>query len=157
LREKTQQPEVYLKEVLSEIATLHRSGEFNGTWELMPSFKGDGVGLTVMAMGYNKLTFFFFSLRRSRLRAWRSCMSLNRRMRTHPWMTLMMTLMTRRTWRRSNRTLLSSLHTTPDFHFVSSLSYCTVLVHLATVTAVGSSDLRRPLMTVSSFTLCHPP
>ena len=42
LREKTQQPEVYLKEVLSEIATLHRSGEFNGTWELMPSFKGDG-------------------------------------------------------------------------------------------------------------------
>ncbi|KAI9456862.1 hypothetical protein BJY52DRAFT_1275057 [Lactarius psammicola] len=43
LREKTQQPEVYLKEVLSEIATLHRSGEFNGTWELMPSFKGDGI------------------------------------------------------------------------------------------------------------------
>ena len=43
LREKTQQPEVYLKEVLSEIATLHRSGEFNGMWELMPSFKGDGV------------------------------------------------------------------------------------------------------------------
>jgi transcription initiation factor TFIIF subunit beta len=43
LREKTQQPEVYLKEVLSEIASLHRSGEFNGTWELMPSFKGDGV------------------------------------------------------------------------------------------------------------------
>ena len=38
LREKTQQPEVYLKEVLFEIATLHRSGEFNGTWELMPSF-----------------------------------------------------------------------------------------------------------------------
>jgi transcription initiation factor TFIIF subunit beta len=43
LRERTQQPEVYLKEVLSEIASLHRSGEFNGTWELMPSFKGDGV------------------------------------------------------------------------------------------------------------------
>ncbi len=43
LREKTQQLEVYLKEVLSEIATLHRSGEFNGTRELMPSFKGDGV------------------------------------------------------------------------------------------------------------------
>jgi len=43
LREKTQQPEVYLKEVLSEIVTLHRSGEFNGTWELMPSFQGDGV------------------------------------------------------------------------------------------------------------------
>ncbi|KAF8502340.1 hypothetical protein F5888DRAFT_1632256 [Russula emetica] len=30
LREKTQQPDVYLKEVLSEITTLHRSGEFNG-------------------------------------------------------------------------------------------------------------------------------
>jgi len=43
LRERTQQPEVYLKEVLSEIASLHRSGEFNGTWELMPSFKGDGI------------------------------------------------------------------------------------------------------------------
>ena len=47
LREKTQQPEVYLKEVLSEIATLHRSGEFNGNWELMPSFKGDGVCLII--------------------------------------------------------------------------------------------------------------
>lgn len=43
LREKTQQPEVYLKEVLSEIAFLHRSGEFNGSWELKGSFKGDGV------------------------------------------------------------------------------------------------------------------
>ena len=51
LREKTQQPEVYLKEVLSEIAALHRSGEFNGTWELMPSFKEDGVGLIVVVMG----------------------------------------------------------------------------------------------------------
>ncbi len=50
LREKTQQPEVYLKEVLSEIATLHRSGEFNGTWELMPSFKGDGVGLILFSV-----------------------------------------------------------------------------------------------------------
>ena len=57
LREKTQQPEVYLKEVLSEIASLHRSGEFNGTWELMPSFKGDGVGLIVVVMGCNKLIF----------------------------------------------------------------------------------------------------
>jgi transcription initiation factor TFIIF subunit beta len=60
LREKTQQPEAYLKEVLSEIATLHRSGEFNGTWELMPSFKGDGVRLTLIAMGYNRLTCLFF-------------------------------------------------------------------------------------------------
>ena len=43
LRERTQQPEAYLKEVLSEIASLHRSGEHNGTWELLPNFKGDGV------------------------------------------------------------------------------------------------------------------
>ena len=47
LREKTQQPEVYLKEVLSEIAFLHRSGEFNGSWELKGSFKGDGVSITI--------------------------------------------------------------------------------------------------------------
>jgi transcription initiation factor TFIIF subunit beta len=52
LREKTQQPEVYLKEVLSEIATLHRSGEFNGNWELMPSFKGDGVKAEGMSQLY---------------------------------------------------------------------------------------------------------
>ena len=43
LRERTQQPEAYLKEVLSEIAFMHRSGEHNGTWELMANFKGDGV------------------------------------------------------------------------------------------------------------------
>ncbi|KAI9061195.1 hypothetical protein FKP32DRAFT_1576737 [Trametes sanguinea] len=43
LRDRTQQPEAYLKEVLSEIAFLHRSGEFNGTWELMANFKGDGI------------------------------------------------------------------------------------------------------------------
>jgi transcription initiation factor TFIIF subunit beta len=105
LREKTQQPEVYLKEVLSEIASLHRSGEFNGTWELMPSFKGDGVGLVVVVMGCNELTFLLFmhSLRR---RACRSYMRLNRRTRMHRWMTMTMKRMTRMTWRRSwNRTL----------------------------------------------------
>ncbi|KAH9964878.1 transcription initiation factor IIF, beta subunit-domain-containing protein [Russula dissimulans] len=52
LRERTQQPEVYLKEVLSEIASLHRSGEFNGTWELMPSFKGDGIKAEGMSQLY---------------------------------------------------------------------------------------------------------
>ena len=46
LRERTQQPEAYLKEVLSEIAFLHRSGEFNGTWELLANFKGEGVRLS---------------------------------------------------------------------------------------------------------------
>ena len=43
LRERTQQPEAYLKDVLAEGATLHRSGENNGTWELMANFKGGGV------------------------------------------------------------------------------------------------------------------
>ncbi|EIN08219.1 hypothetical protein PUNSTDRAFT_143873 [Punctularia strigosozonata HHB-11173 SS5] len=43
LRERTQQPEVYLKEVLSEIAVLTRSGEFSGTWELKPNFREDGI------------------------------------------------------------------------------------------------------------------
>ena len=43
LREKTQQPEVYLKEVLAEIAFLHKSGEYNGLWELKEVFKDDGV------------------------------------------------------------------------------------------------------------------
>ncbi|KAH9924104.1 transcription initiation factor IIF beta subunit [Amylocystis lapponica] len=42
LRERTQQPEAYLKEVLSEIATLHRSGEYNGTWELLPIIREKG-------------------------------------------------------------------------------------------------------------------
>ncbi|RXW11461.1 hypothetical protein EST38_g14395 [Candolleomyces aberdarensis] len=43
LREKTQQPEAYLKEVLSEIAFLHRSGEFNGYWELKANYKDDSM------------------------------------------------------------------------------------------------------------------
>ncbi|KAF9261385.1 hypothetical protein L218DRAFT_930860 [Marasmius fiardii PR-910] len=43
LREKTQQPEVYLKEVLAEVAFLHRSGEHNGMWELKDNFKEDGI------------------------------------------------------------------------------------------------------------------
>ena len=43
LREKTQQPEAYLKEVLTEIAFLHKSGEFNGLWELKEVFKDDRV------------------------------------------------------------------------------------------------------------------
>jgi len=39
LRERTQQPEAFLKETLSDIAFLHRSGEHNGTWELKENFK----------------------------------------------------------------------------------------------------------------------
>jgi len=42
LREKTQQPEAFLKETLGEIGFLHRSGEHNGTWELKENFK-EGV------------------------------------------------------------------------------------------------------------------
>lgn len=43
LRERTQQPEAYLKEVLIAIATLNRSGEYNGLWELNDVFAKDGV------------------------------------------------------------------------------------------------------------------
>ncbi|KAH7884260.1 transcription initiation factor IIF, beta subunit-domain-containing protein [Phlebopus sp. FC_14] len=43
LRERTQQPEVYLKEILNEIAILNRSGEYNGTWELSEIFAREGV------------------------------------------------------------------------------------------------------------------
>jgi transcription initiation factor TFIIF subunit beta len=43
LRDKTQQPEAYLKEVLSEIAFLHRSGEHNGMWELKENYKDENV------------------------------------------------------------------------------------------------------------------
>jgi transcription initiation factor TFIIF subunit beta len=63
LREKTQQPELYLKEVLSEIATLHRNGEFNGTWELMPSFKGDGVGLIAFSLLQLMTSFFVVQIK----------------------------------------------------------------------------------------------
>ncbi|KAF9062868.1 transcription initiation factor IIF, beta subunit-domain-containing protein [Rhodocollybia butyracea] len=42
-RWKTQQPEAYLKEVLSEIAFLHRSGEHNGLWEVKDTFKEEGI------------------------------------------------------------------------------------------------------------------
>lgn len=48
LREKTQQPESYLKETLQEIASLHRSGEHTGMWELNANFKGDGVGVVLV-------------------------------------------------------------------------------------------------------------
>jgi len=34
---------VYLKEVLSEIAFLHKAGEYNGLWELKEIFKDEGV------------------------------------------------------------------------------------------------------------------
>ena len=55
LRERTQQPEAYLKEVLQEIAFLHRSGEHNGTWELLANFKGDGVSSIQFILANNSL------------------------------------------------------------------------------------------------------
>jgi transcription initiation factor TFIIF subunit beta len=39
LRQKTKQPDAYLREVLNEIATMWRSGDMNGKWELKPEFK----------------------------------------------------------------------------------------------------------------------
>ncbi|KAJ7489519.1 transcription initiation factor IIF, beta subunit [Mycena latifolia] len=43
LRERTQQPEVYLKEVLSEVAFLNKTGEFASLWELKDTFKDEGA------------------------------------------------------------------------------------------------------------------
>ena len=100
LREKTQQPEVYLKEVLSEIATLHRSGEFNGTWELMPSFKGDGVCRHVAFPAVRA-----HCVLRSRRKACRSCTRRSHLTRTSQWMTTTKKRRMMTTWRRSwNRT-----------------------------------------------------
>lgn len=45
LREKTQQPEAYLKETLSQFAFLHKSGEFNGLWELQENYRSAGVSI----------------------------------------------------------------------------------------------------------------
>ncbi|KAJ7139020.1 transcription initiation factor IIF, beta subunit [Mycena epipterygia] len=43
LRERTQQPEVYLKEVLSEVAFLNKAGEYASLWELKDTFKDEGA------------------------------------------------------------------------------------------------------------------
>ncbi|KAJ7148623.1 transcription initiation factor IIF, beta subunit [Mycena crocata] len=39
LRERTQQPEAYLKEVLGEVAFLNKTGEYASMWELKDTFK----------------------------------------------------------------------------------------------------------------------
>lgn len=44
LRARTQQPEGYLKAVLADIATLHRSGEKNGLWELKELYRNEDAG-----------------------------------------------------------------------------------------------------------------
>ncbi|KAJ7471319.1 transcription initiation factor IIF, beta subunit [Mycena galericulata] len=43
LRERTQQPEAYLKEVLSEVAFLNKTGEYASLWELKDTFKDESV------------------------------------------------------------------------------------------------------------------
>jgi transcription initiation factor TFIIF subunit beta len=52
LREKTQQPEQYLREVLGEVASLHRSGEFTGLYELKGTFKDDVRGHSFLRIRY---------------------------------------------------------------------------------------------------------
>lgn len=39
LKKKTNQPDAYLREVVGEIATMWKSGDLNGKWELKPEFK----------------------------------------------------------------------------------------------------------------------
>jgi transcription initiation factor TFIIF subunit beta len=39
LREVTNQPEAYLKQVLEEIGIMNRSGPYNGKWSIKPEFK----------------------------------------------------------------------------------------------------------------------
>ena len=49
LRARTEQPEAYLKEVLGQIADLHRSGEFTGLYELKANFK-DAVRTSLLKL-----------------------------------------------------------------------------------------------------------
>ena len=100
LRERTQQPEAYLKEVLSEIAFLHRSGEFNGNWELMANYKGEGVrgnpqrtevGVIMMRCPRSRPRMFLDQVvSRPKISRWRA--------RTRKLTTMTMTM----TWRRSH-------------------------------------------------------
>lgn len=108
LRERTQQPEAYLKETLSNIATLHRSGEHNGTWELMSNYKGPGVCLFPLLLLGDELTFCRSKLRTSLLLdpVGKSLMSMQMasRWREKTMMT-MMTTRTRTIWRKSHESL----------------------------------------------------
>ncbi|KAK4923093.1 hypothetical protein LTR66_016549 [Elasticomyces elasticus] len=42
LRDRLRQPESYIKEVLDEIGFMHKSGDWNGKWELKEAFKTGG-------------------------------------------------------------------------------------------------------------------
>lgn len=52
LRQRTEQPEGYLKEVLQEIADLHRSGEHTGLYELKPSFRESVSGVSIFCVWF---------------------------------------------------------------------------------------------------------
>ncbi len=41
LRQETQQPETYLREVLQSIATMERRGAYTGYWGLRPEYLGN--------------------------------------------------------------------------------------------------------------------
>ncbi|KZT50608.1 hypothetical protein CALCODRAFT_504511 [Calocera cornea HHB12733] len=45
LRDRTRQPEAYLREVLQEIGFLHRTGTFANMWSLLPAYKNRAEGL----------------------------------------------------------------------------------------------------------------
>ncbi|KZP00375.1 hypothetical protein CALVIDRAFT_273038 [Calocera viscosa TUFC12733] len=46
LRNRTRQPEAYLREVLQEIGFLHRTGTFANQWSLLPAYKNMATGAT---------------------------------------------------------------------------------------------------------------
>lgn len=45
LKVRVQQPEQYLREVLSDIAIMHKQGDFNGKWEIKEQYKNDDIAL----------------------------------------------------------------------------------------------------------------
>jgi len=108
LRDKTQQPEVYLKEVLSEIAFLHRSGEHNGMWELKDNFKDENVRDLRF---YNSFWSAYISDFRSRLRMFQPAIQESRWALRWNLKKIMMKMKMTTTWKRSH-----------DFDFVSCFS-----------------------------------
>lgn len=45
LKVAVQQPEQFLREILQEIAVMHRQGDFNGKWELKNEYKANDEAL----------------------------------------------------------------------------------------------------------------
>jgi len=44
LKSRINQPEAYVREVLSDIAFMWKNGDFNGKWELKPEYKERDAG-----------------------------------------------------------------------------------------------------------------